>query len=134
MSDAHEVIRNALRGDAGEGVDWHRLMAAMREVAGGGASGVPGNAPEAGGIPAESSVALLRSVLEFRGRVALAPGSELPHSMPPEEMLRAHAAQALARVDLEGHRDAIQRVADSPDSSERLAEIARGVLRGGEGG
>jgi hypothetical protein len=133
MSDAHEVIRNALRGDAGEGLDWHRLMAAMREVAGGGPSGVAGNAPDGGG-PSAESVALLRSVLEFRGRVALAPGSELPHSMPPEEMLRAHAAQALARVDLEGHRDAIQRVADSPDSSERLAEIARGVLRGGEGG
>ena len=102
----------------------------MREVAGGGASGVPGNGPDAGGLPAES-VALLRAVLEFRGRVALAPGSELPHSMPPEEMLRAHAAQALARVDLEGHRDAIQRVANSPDSSERLAGIARLVLRGG---
>jgi hypothetical protein len=133
MSDAHEVIRNALRGDVGEGVDWHRLMAAMRAVAGGGPSGVQGNAPDGGG-PSAESVAVLRSVLEFRGRVALAPGSELPHSMPPEEMLRAHAAQALGRVDLEGHRDAIQRVADSPDSSERLAEIARGVLRGGQGG
>jgi uncharacterized protein (DUF2384 family) len=123
MSDAHELVRGALRGDSPEGVHWHRLMAAMREVAGGAAA--------TGGLP-EESVALLRSVMEFRGHIALSAGSELPHSMPPEEMLRAHAVQALGRADLERHRDAIQRVAESPDSSERLAEIARGVLRAGE--
>lgn len=133
MSDAHEVVRKALQPDAPGGVDWQRLMAAMREVAGMGATGSAANGTDAGGLPAES-VAVLRSVLEFRGRVALAEGSELPHAMPPEEMLRAHAAQALARVDLERHRDAIQRVADSPESSERLAGIARWALRGGEGG
>ena len=48
--------------------------------------------------------------------------------MPPEEMLKAHAVQALARADLEKHREAIQRVADEPESSERLASIARSVL------
>ena len=35
MSDAHELIRNALKGDAAGGVDWQRLMGAVREVAGG---------------------------------------------------------------------------------------------------
>jgi hypothetical protein len=121
MSHAHELVRGALRGDGAEGVHWHRLMAAMREVAGG--------ATAAGGLP-EESVAVLHAVLEFRGRVAVAEGSELPHAMPPEEMLRAHAVQALARADLGRHRAAIQRVADAPDASERLAGIARWVLRG----
>lgn len=121
MSHAHELVRMALRGDGAEGVHWHRLMAAMREVAGGAVAG--------GGLP-EESVAVLHSVLEFRGRVPVAEGSELPHAMPPEEMLRAHAVQALARADLERHRAAIQRVADAPESSERLAGIARWVLRG----
>ncbi|HSE27195.1 MAG TPA: hypothetical protein VLA95_03135 [Gemmatimonadales bacterium] len=120
MSHAHELVRTALRGDGAERVHWQRLMAAMREVAGG--------AAVAGELP-EESVAVLHSVLEFRGRVAVAEGSELPHAMPPEEMLRAHAVQALARADLERHRAAIQRVADAPESSERLAEIARWVLR-----
>jgi hypothetical protein len=122
MSHAHELVRAALRGEGAEGVHWHRLMSAMREVAGG--------AEVAGGLP-EESVAILHSVLEFRGRVVIAEGSELPHAMPPEEMLRAHAVQALGRADLERHRAAIQRVADAPDSSERLAEIARWVLREG---
>jgi hypothetical protein len=133
MSHAHELVRAALRGDGAEGVHWHRLMAAMREVAGGAAAGGRYDAAVAGGLP-EESVAVLYSVLEFRGRVAVAEGSELPHAMPPEEMLRAHAVQALARADLERHRAAIQRVADAPESSERLAEIARWALRAGEGG
>lgn len=124
MSHAHELVRTALRGDGAEGVHWHRLMAAMREMT---ASAAAGELPE-------ESVGVLHSVLEFRGRVVIAEGSELPHAMPPEEMLRAHAVQALARADLERHRAAIQRVADAPDSSERLAGIARWVLRGGEGG
>ncbi|HJS47290.1 MAG TPA: hypothetical protein VJ773_04790 [Gemmatimonadales bacterium] len=123
MGQAHELVRAALRGAGAEGVHWQRLMAAMREVAGGGT--------DAGPLPAES-VAVLRAVLEFRGPIALSAGSELPHSMPPAEMLRAHAVQALARADLAGHRDAIRRVADAPGSSERLAEIARGALRAGE--
>lgn len=146
MSDAHELIRKTLQGDAAGGVDWHRLMAAVREVAGGPsvsrsvdqADGVTDGQADSreddgkaegrkGGLSAES-VAVLRSVLEFRGHIALAEGSELPHAMPPEEMLKAHVVQALARADLEKHREAIQRVADSPESSERLASIARGVL------
>jgi hypothetical protein len=100
MSHAHELVRAALRGGGAEGVHWHRLMAAVREVAGGAVAG--------GG------------------------GSELPHAMPPEEMLGAHAVQALARADLDRHRAAIQRVADAPDSSERLAGIARWVLKDSE--
>lgn len=134
MSDAHELIRSALKGDAAGGVDWQRLMAAVREVAqqvgeagtresdsGGQADGW------SGGLSAESE-SLLKDILAFDGHIELAEGSELPHAMPPEEMLKAHAVQALARADLEKHRDAIQRVADDPQSSERLAGIARGVL------
>jgi hypothetical protein len=84
-------------------------------------------APRPGGLSDESE-AILRDVLAFKGRIALAEGSELPHAMPPEEMLKAQVVQALARADLEKHRDAIQRVADAPESSERLTGIARGVL------
>ena len=43
MSDAHELIRNALKGDAAGGVDWQRLMGAVREVAGGGEAGTRGS-------------------------------------------------------------------------------------------
>ena len=71
---------------------------------------------------------MLRDILAFDGHIELAEGSELPHAMPPEEMLKAHAVQALARADLEKHREAIQRVADAKESSERLASIARSVL------
>jgi hypothetical protein len=134
MSDAHELIRQVMQGDGPPGgVDWHRLMAAVREVAReGGEAGTRGSEAEEdgkaegrkGGMSAESE-ALLRDVIAFKGRIALAEGSELPHAMPPEEMLKAHAVQALARADLEKHRDAIQRVADAPESSERLAGIAR---------
>ena len=140
MSDAHELIRQVLQGNAAEGVDWHRLMGAMREV-GGGEAGKPGGrwvgqsdgwteGPPDGrtdALPQESED-VLHAVLGFRGHIVLAEGSELPHAMPPEEMLKAHAVQALARADLEKHREAIQRVADDPQSSERLAGIARGVL------
>lgn len=133
MSHAHELVRKALRGGHPGGVDWHRLMAAMREVAAGAAAGTGEDAAAAGRLAGES-VEVLHSVLEFRGRLAIAEGSELPHAMPPEEMLRVHAVQALARADLDRHRAVIQRVADAPESSERLAEVARWVLRGAGGG
>jgi hypothetical protein len=136
MSDAHELIRTALQGDAPGGVDWQRLMGAVRAVTReGGDAGTRGGmtddvspaGPRLGGL-SEESEAVLRDVLDFRGHIALAEGSELPHAMPPEEMLKAHVVQALARADLAKHRDVIQRVADDPQSSERLAGIARGVL------
>ena len=134
MSDAHELIRTALKGDAAGGVDWQRLMGAVREISVGQSDSR--TVDQADGVtvgPSESRTAglsdesesVLRAVLAFEGRIALTEGSELPHAMPPEEMLKAHVVQALARANLEKHREAIQRVADDPQSSERLAGIAR---------
>ena len=137
MSDAHELIRQALQEDAAGGVDWQRLMGAMREISGGQADrrtdgqadgwteGPPDSRTDA---MSQESEDVLHAVLGFRGHIELAEGSELPHAMPPEEMLKAHAVQTLAGADLEKHREAIQRVADDSNSSERLASIARGVL------
>jgi hypothetical protein len=39
----------------------------------------------------------LVEILRFDGRLHLAESSELPHSMPPEDMLKSLAVQALAK-------------------------------------
>ena len=40
---------------------------------------------------------VLREVLRYEGRLRLTVTHELPHSLPPEEMLKSLAVQALAR-------------------------------------
>ena len=97
----------------GPGFRWTDILAALRVVAGDGS---------------EDAVALLRRMLDFDGELMLDEESSLPHSMSPEDMLRSLALQALAKRDREKHRDAIKRVAESPECSEHLRGIAYKLL------
>jgi len=124
MSSAHELLRMAMRqsDEPGPGVHWDRIRAALNEV-----SRPIGAADGTEALDADSQNVFLE-LLEFDGEVALSKDSTLPHAAPPAELMRGHAIQMLARADLDKHRAAIQRLADRPGTSPRLAAIARMVL------
>src|ERR1700683_1575441 len=60
---------------------------------------------------------LLLDVIRFEGRLQLVESSELPHSMPPEDMLKSLAIQALARWTGLVHLHEMQRVQVTTPSS-----------------
>src|SRR5262245_30938165 len=53
---------------------------------------------------------LLLEILHFNGRLRLSESSELPHSMPPEDMLKSLAVQALAKWTGLTHLTEMERV------------------------
>ncbi|MDH4044355.1 MAG: hypothetical protein OEY20_07750 [Gemmatimonadota bacterium] len=123
MASAHDLLWRTLQPDDAPGPHWDRVVAALHEI----------SRPQAtaGGQAAlhPESERVLRAFLEHEGGLVLSPDTSVPHSMPPHEMVRAHAVQVLARADLAKHRALIQHVADHPQSSDRLASIARAALR-----
>jgi len=107
---AHRRIRHVLTGTPHH---WHHVLGAMQVVTARHTAG---------------SVALLREVAQFAGRLALDESHGLPHAMPPEDLLRGLAVQALGRWDRSRHRDVIARVASRADDGP-LAAMARAALR-----
>jgi hypothetical protein len=84
MSDAMRLLKDVVRRNANGGGDlWQDIYSAMCEVASSRLT------PEV-----ES---LLLEVVRFEGRIRLAPRSDLPSSMSPEDMLKSLSLQALAK-------------------------------------
>jgi hypothetical protein len=72
--------------------------------------------------------ALMRRVALFQGRFAIDPTHGMPHAMPPEDIMRCIAVDALGTWDARKHRDVIRHVADTAER-QMVAEIARAALR-----
>lgn len=81
----------------------------------------------AGPFDWEAERAML-AILRFDGRLRLSESSELPHSMPPEDMLKSLAVQWLGKETGLTHLLEMQRVA-STSASPALASIVRATLR-----
>lgn len=123
MSEAEDVIRRVVRGEAEPGgFHWGRLTHAMHEIA---------SAPPPPPAARADMERLLHDLLELEGPVPIREDSSLPHVMAPEHMLRAFAMQVLAQWDLEKHRDRIEAVAGSDRTPKALAAVARGLLTEG---
>jgi len=71
---------------------------------------------------------LLLDLIRFEGRLRLAVSPEMPHSMPPEDMLKSLAIQALARWTGLAHLHEMQRVQLITQSSS-LASLVGDVIQ-----
>ena len=70
---------------------------------------------------------LLRRAALYQGTFRLDPSHGMPHAMPPEDVLRCIAVQALGKWDPRQHRYVSRLVADTAER-EMVAEIARAAL------
>jgi len=70
---------------------------------------------------------LLLQVIHFDGRLRLGKSPELPHSMPPEEMLKSLAVQALAKWTGLTYLMAMERV-ELTTSSPALRSVVRAAI------
>jgi hypothetical protein len=115
MQDPLEFIRRGILGcaSAAEEHRWEDVEAAMWQLT----SAPP--TPEVEGV--------LVGVLRFEGQIRLAPSSELPHSMSPEEMLKSLAIQALGRWTGLTYLREMQRV-QATAASPVLSGIARAMI------
>jgi hypothetical protein len=100
--------------ETGEEYRWEQLLSAMRSLI--------------SGPPIPEVERLLVALLRFDGEIRLHPDSELPHSMPPEEMLKSLALQTLARWAGLTYLREMQRV-QATAASPVLAGIARTVIQ-----
>lgn len=111
MARAHDHLRRLLAGENAQGVRyrWHHALGLMHALS---------------SDPSDETGQLLVEVALFEGRLALDETAGMPHSMPPEELLRALAIQLLARRDRAAHQRLFRRLARTV-RSDRLAELAR---------
>jgi hypothetical protein len=72
--------------------------------------------------------ALLLEILRFEGRLRLTVSSDLPHSMPPEDMLKSLAIQALGRWTGLAYLQEMERVQVTTQSSS-LSSLIRDVIQ-----
>lgn len=78
--------------------------------------------------PAAEAERLLLDILRFEGRLQINPSAEMPHSMPPEDMLKSLAIQALAKWTGLAHLHEMQRVQLTTQSSS-LASLVSDVIQ-----
>jgi hypothetical protein len=71
---------------------------------------------------------LLLEVLRFEGRLRLTVSADLPHSMPPEDMLKSLAVQALVKWAGLSYTQEIERVQATTQSSS-LSSLIRDVIQ-----
>src|SRR5437667_10255674 len=71
---------------------------------------------------------ILLEILRFDGQFHLSALSEVPHCMPPEEMLKSHSIQTLARWTGLTHLSEMQRVGENA-ASPVLSGIVRKVIK-----
>jgi hypothetical protein len=116
MSDASRFLESAIAAHpvARAEYRWQDLMGAMQAVI---------SAP-----PDPEAERTLLSVLRSEGTIHLGEGSEGPHSMPPEDMLRSLAIQALTRWTGPAHLEEMRRV-EATTPSSALRSIVRDAIR-----
>jgi hypothetical protein len=107
---SHALIRRIAGGRA-RPLPWATVRAALHAVA---------------ARQNRESETVLRLLLNRDYHIPLSAGSDGPHAMSPEDMVRCHAMQVLARWDLRRHRTAIRRAA-AGSRSPVLVELARAL-------
>lgn len=114
MALAHEHFHRLLAGQSLEGhaFHWQQVLGLLQELS--------------KERSAESEAALRRAA-EFSGTLQLDEAQGLPHSMSPEDFLRAVAIQTLGSWDPVLHRDAIVRAVALADH-ESVSTHARRYL------
>ena len=106
MPCGFQSVRRAMSGTApAGGYPWEELLADLWPVL---------SSP----LTADGERVLLE-ILRFGGRLQINVSSEMPHSMPPEDMLKSLAIQALARWTGLVHLNEMRRV-QLPRSRPRL--------------
>lgn len=73
--------------------------------------------------------AVLRAAAVSTRPLDIHPGQGLPHALPPEELVRRVAAQALAAWDRRAHRDVLRHVAANAEH-DSVRRVAREALSG----
>jgi hypothetical protein len=116
MTDALRFLESAIaaRPVVRAEYRWQDLVGAMQAVI---------SAP-----PDPEAERTLLAVLRFKGTIHLGEGSEGPHSMPPEDMLKSIAIQALARWTGPAHLEEMRRV-EATTPSSALRSIVRDAIR-----
>jgi hypothetical protein len=71
---------------------------------------------------------LLLEILRFEGRLQVTVSSDLPHSMPPEDMLKSLAIQALGKWTGLAYLQEMERVQATTQSSS-LSSLVRDVIQ-----
>ncbi len=114
MSSGFQSVRRAISGAPAGGYRWEELLADLWPAL---------SSP----LTAEAE-RLLLEILRFAGRLQIDLSSEMPHSMPPEDMLKSLAIQALARWTGLAHLHEMQRVQLTTQSSS-LASLVGDVIQ-----
>jgi hypothetical protein len=109
-AEAH--LRRLLSGSQSRTYQWHHVLAIAEAVT---------------AKRTSRRETLLRRAALYEGTFRLDPSHGMPHAMPPEDVLRCIAVQALGKWDPRKHRDVILRVADVAER-EMVAEIAWAAL------
>ena len=114
MGYAHDHLRRLLAGGNHQGVrfHWHHVLGLMQALS---------------VDPSDETEQILVEAATFKAQLLLEPGPGMPHSMPPEFLLRSLAMQLLARRDRKRYRALFRQIART-SPSERLAEMARSYL------
>lgn len=111
---AHEHLHRLLDGThPPRAYHWHHVLAIVHEVS---ATRTP-----------EHERALRRAA-EFEGRYRLDPRAGMPHSMPPEEMVRVLAVRQLGKWNRTKHSATIRRAAERSDY-DRVGQEAKALRR-----
>lgn len=111
---AHEHLHRLLDGaHPPRAYHWHHLLAIVHEVS---------------ATRTVEHERVLRRAAEFEGRYQLDPRAGMPHSLPPEEMVRVLAVRQLGRWDRKKHSAVIRRAAERSDY-ERVGHEAKAALR-----
>jgi hypothetical protein len=117
MANALQLITEAIRTGPGAGgaeYHWQDLLAALQSVI---------------SAPLSSDAEhLLLSLLRFDGQLRLDATSEFPHSMPPEDMLKSLAVQALGKWAGLTHLREMERV-QATTPSPALECVVRAVIQ-----
>ncbi len=78
--------------------------------------------------PTSETERVLLGIVRFEGRLRLTVSSDMPHSMPPEDMLKSLAIQALARWTGLAYLHEMQRIQLTTPSSS-LSSLVRDVIQ-----
>jgi hypothetical protein len=113
MPTEFQTIRNALKGTGGAQVRWEEILSELW--------------PTLSSPLTWDGERLLLEVIRFEGQLPIDLTSEIPHSMPPEDMLKSLAIQALGRWTGLAYLMEMERVQATTQSSS-LSSLVRDVI------
>ena len=114
MSDSMKLIKELLSPEIVEEKEfmWLEIVAAMEDIT---------------ETQTKEVEEILVNLLEFEGQIGLAPQSDVPGIMSPENMLKSLAIQILSKWTGRKHLKAFEKLASTTESIT-LAEIAKIII------